>query len=229
MTTELWPRNPTGCGAFDFPVACTVMKMNDQFEYVAAEIENLDEEIREKGLPDDLREVWQVETNVGTWCVPRTTAEFLYQLVLIKRPKTILELGTSIGYSTIWLAAAAKEVGGEVATIEMEPYKVESAEAFIARAGVADAVRLINGKIGDVLETWDEPVEFVFMDANKRGYFEYIKQLEPLLPSGSVIVADNVLDMGDKMQDYLDYVKTSEKYSSTLLEIDHGLMISVKK
>ncbi len=205
------------------------MKLNDQFESVAREMEALDDEFRTHGIPERFKEQWNVSHNVGVWNVPRSTAEFLYQLILIKRPKLIVELGTSIGYSTIWLAAAAKEVGSEVLTIEIESYKVESASEYISRAGVADAVRQIHGNIGEVLDGFEERTDFVFMDANKRSYLEYIKKMEPYLNPGAVVVADNVMDMRDKVEDYLEYVSTDEKYSSHELEMDHGLMISVKK
>lgn len=203
--------------------------MASDFDLVSAEIEALDKQIRTDGLPNWLRMKWGVETNVGTWSVPRSTAQFLRQLVLIKQPKAILELGTSIGYSTIWLASGAKEVGGEVVTIEKEAYKTETADEYILRAGVADAVRQIQGDIGEVLGGWEEPVDFLFIDANKRGYLKYLKQLEAHLAPNAVVVADNAIDMAEQMRDYLDYFKENEQYSSYLLEIDHGLMISIKK
>lgn len=205
------------------------MKISPKFDKVAKEMEALDERIRFDGLPDDVREAWGVETNVGTWSIPRTTAEFLYQLVLMKSPKVILELGTSIGYSTIWLAAAAKEIGGHVHTIEKAPYKFDSAKAYINRADVGEAVTQLQGDIREVLQEWSKPVDVIFMDANKRGYLGYIKQLEPFLQSGSMIVADNAIDMAANMEDYAKYMHTSDEYHTTLLHLDHGLLISIKK
>ena len=205
------------------------MKLNEQFESVAQEMETLDTVIREQGLPDEVRARWGVTNNPGTWCVGRKTAEFLFQQVLTKRPKLVLELGTSIGYSTIWLAAAAKEVGGEVATVEKETYKMEMADEFIVRSGMSPVVRQIQGDISDVLDGWEEPVDFVFIDAGKRGYLSSLKKLEPWLNEGAVIIADNMTDMQKQVQDYIDYVTTDEKYHSTLIDIDHGLMISIYK
>jgi len=203
------------------------MFINEQFESVAKELEALDVEFRTNGIPARFMEKWNVSHNVGTWNVPRQTAEVLYQLVKIKKPKTILELGTSIGYSTMWLAAAAKDIGAAVNTIDIEEYKVETAREHLERAGVSESVNQIHGDIGEALETWDQELDFVFMDANKRSYLSYLKTIEKHLSPGALVVADNVTDMKLQVEDFLDYVKSDENYSSLLLPIDHGLMLSV--
>lgn len=193
------------------------MKLSKQFLKVSVQLEKLDKKFRKTG-----------EKGLRLWSVPRSTAELLRLLVLTKKPKTILELGTSGGYSAMWLASAAAEIKAKVFTIEMSPLKVAMARENLINSGMMKYVTIIKGDLYTTLPAWNKPIDFLFIDANKKNYLRYLKQLEPHLNKGALIVADNCSDFGDWMKDYLKYVQTSPKYASTLLEMDHGLMISVK-
>lgn len=207
----------------------------DNFEIICKEIEVLSKKIRDEGNSDnvnpaDYPNLKLPEARFFLWAVPRTTAEFLYDLVLEKKPKVILELGTSSGYSTIWFAKAAKTYSGKVYTMEKEDSKIEMAKGVFEFAGYEDDIDLQHGYILDLLDHWDQPIDLLFIDAEKRFYKNYLEICEKFLKPGSIVVADNILDFGDWMNGYREYVESSEKYDSKLIEMDHGLLISeVKK
>lgn len=170
--------------------------------------------------PDDM---------VRMWSVPKTTAEFLNMFVGKNKPETILELGTSSGYSTLYLAAAAREYGGKVLTIEMAQPKIDIAQSYFDRVGFADDITIMKGKVSDILHSWESPVDLVFLDADKPNYLTYIKQVEPHLAPGAVVIADNAVDFAYLMPDYIAYMQDSGAYVTELIELDNGLLISYKK
>jgi len=125
--------------------------------------------------------------------------KFLHLLARIRGARNILEIGTLGGYSTIWLARALP-AGGRLVTLEADPAHAEVARANIVRAGLADAVEL---RLGPALGTLPRlvaegrgPFDFVFIDADKEGYPDYLEWSLRLSRPGTVIVADNVVRKG---------------------------------
>lgn len=200
-----------------------------KFFRVARRLETLNKTFVIKGKPSGYKHIWTPKNEIRLWSVPRQTAEILNLLVLIKKPKIILELGTSAGYSTIWLALAARDIGGKVYTAEISKLKTAMAKEHFKEAGLCDYIEVIEGDIADVLKKWRKKTDFVFLDADKHNYLRYLKQLESNLAKGAVLVADNAINFRNLMEDYLRYVSKSPKYHSYLLRIDNGLMISIKK
>ncbi|MEX0649802.1 MAG: class I SAM-dependent methyltransferase [Candidatus Andersenbacteria bacterium] len=201
---------------------------DSKFEKATKELEQL---ALSYSVPKDTKgyeEVWVPGESIKMWSVPRRTAELLRKYVLEYKPKVILELGTSSGYSTIWLASGAKEYGGKIYTVEMARPKIEIARKYIKETEMEDVVEITEGKIADVLKNWEKPIDFVFLDADKMNYKPYIDQIEPHLNKGAIVIADNAIDFAHLMKDYLTYVQESGKYKSELLNIDNGLMVSVK-
>lgn len=193
----------------------------DQFEAVCKDLEEKDHLAalaHEKG-----------EQAMRYWSISRQIALTLSVIISHHRPQTILELGTSAGYSTIWFAHTAQQYGGKVYTMERDPLKIPLAQDTFARVGLTSHITLMEGEIRDLLQTWDKKIDFLFIDANKKKYLTYLKQLEPFFVSGTIIAADNIINRADMLQDYVDYVTTSPLYTSTLLSVDTGVMISVKK
>lgn len=180
-----------------------------------------------KGIPDEYKGIWTPKNEIRAWAIPRQSAQLLKLLVLMSKAKTVLELGTSFGYSTIWLASALYYRGGKLYTIELAKPKIRGAKQYFKKAYLEKIICQIEGNISDVLKKWNRKLDFVFMDADKMNYYSYLKKIEPHLNPGSVIVADNACDYGYLMKDYLKYVTKNSKYYSFLMKIDHGLMISV--
>lgn len=199
-----------------------------KFLKICDELEKLNETFLIKGVPEEYKEIWVPNNEIKLWQIPRTSAEVLKCFALANKSKVILELGTSAGYSAIWLASAARQFDGKVYTIELAKPKIEMAKKYFEKAKLNKFIEQIEGKISEVLEHWNKKIDLVFLDADKHNYLAYIKQFEPFLIKGSVIIADNASDFDHLMKDYLEYVSKSAKYHSFLLNIDHGLMISVK-
>jgi predicted O-methyltransferase YrrM len=144
------------------------------------------------------------------------------------KPKRVLEVGTLIGYSAILMG---RELGkkSRIITIENHAEEAKAAEENIRRAEIPPKVQVIAGDAIQVLPTLKDSFDFVFIDADKTEYFDYLRLIENKLRKGSVIVADNAGFFARQMKDYLDYVRTSGKYSSRFVQVgDDGLEISVK-
>jgi predicted O-methyltransferase YrrM len=131
--------------------------------------------------------------------VSPTQGKLLHLLALLRGARTILELGTLGGYSTIWLARALP-AGGRLITLEAEPRYAEVARAAVARAGLADVVEI---RVGEALQTLPQlvsegsgPFDLVFLDVDKSGNPEYLAWALRLTGRGSLIVADNVVRGG---------------------------------
>lgn len=195
---------------------------------VLGELERLDREWVVKGVPEAYKMIWVPKNEVRLWSVPRTTGQLLRTLVLAHKPKTILELGTSAGYSTLWLASAAAQYGGAIHTVEATQPKIDMARTYFERSGLSAAIHQIHGMAADVLRDWKAPIDFFFLDADKENYLAYLKAIEKQLRPGALIVADNATDFGPLMTDFLSYLRTNKRYESELIELDHGVFVAVK-
>lgn len=171
------------------------------------------------------------------WSVGRKTAEVLESLVALRRAKTVLEIGTSAGYSTLFLANGVRKQHGQVYTIESLPQKVAIAKENFKKAGLNN-ITLIAGDALSVLSGWRHgKVDFVFLDADKERYGMYLQYLLPIMNKDALIVADNINDYGHLMEDYLQKVsgthlpksRTDKRVKSYYLAaLENGLMITRK-
>jgi predicted O-methyltransferase YrrM len=169
------------------------------------------------------------ETVSMLWSCSRATGAFLHTMVLSHRPMLILELGTSIGYSTLWMADACKKAGGRIKTIECLPIKVELARRNFAACGVEDIVDVEAANIMDVLDNWQGPgPDMVFMDPAKQWQKAYLSRLKKIMPAGGLLITDNAFDNHDIIEEYLHDLQ--DGYFSVFAGIDTaGTIISVKK
>jgi predicted O-methyltransferase YrrM len=152
--------------------------------------------------------------------------ELLYVLALARRPSTIVEFGASLGFSTIHLAAAARDLGdARVITTEMEPDKASAARENLAEAGLEDLVDL---REGDALETLRDvgPVDLLFLDGWNNLYVSVLDLLEPKLSPGALVIAD--LSEGDPEQvPYCERVHDpAGGYVSVEVPLDAGVVVS---
>ena len=136
-------------------------------------------------------------------------AEFLADLVQKAGPSLIVECGTAIGYSGLWMVAELESAGkGRLITVEIDTERAHEAQGNFRRADVAD---LIDSRIGDateVLETIREPVDFLLLDNNYSNYFPCFRAIESRLTDGATVVADNVGIGAAGMADYLNHVRS---------------------
>ena len=154
----------------------------------------------------------------------------LYTLVRASRPATVVEFGTSFGISTIHLAAAVRDnAAGHVVSTELNAAKVARARSNLAEAGLADLVTILEGDALETLAGLPGPVGFVLLDGWKRLYLPVLRLLEPRLPPGALVVADDTVSMAAEMTDYLSYVRDpAHGYLSVSFPESDGLEITCR-
>ncbi len=158
--------------------------------------------------------------------VARTTGQFLFSLVVSGNSTRILEIGGSRGYSTAWLAAAARTVGGRVLSLELDPLKCEAWRRTIGEAGLGDWADLVEGDAHAALAGLAGPFDLVFLDAEKDDYERLFGLARPLLELGAVVVADNILSHPDPLALYAAARQADPTLESVTLPLDRGLEVS---
>lgn len=155
------------------------------------------------------------------------TGQLLQLLAGALDKPNILELGTSYGYSTIWLGAAAKASGGKVTTVELADYKSAYAADMAAQAGLGDHVDFHVGDALALIEALPHGIDFVLLDLWKDLYVPCLEAFYPKLNPGAVIVADNMLRPGgEAVQAYGRAVRAMPGIASVLLPVGAGIEIS---
>lgn len=168
------------------------------------------------------------ETQKSFWNIDRPTANFLNMLIKLYGAKNGLEIGTSNGYSGIWISKALKQNGGKLTTIEYYEKRIVLAQEHFKICKVDDVITIKQGSAKDVLKTLTEPYDFVFIDANKREYIEYFEIINPLVKKGGIITADNILSHAEKVKTYVDVVSAHPDYQTQLIPFEAGLLVSYK-
>ena len=167
------------------------------------------------------------KTHDGYYNISADTGEFFYILVLISKAKNVLEVGTSNGYSTIWLGEAAKQNKGKITTIEISEHKVKMAAYNFKRAKLSN-IKIVHGDALEEIQKLKGNFDFLFLDAVKEDYINYFKLVYPILTKGAVIVADNAIMFEKYMRDYLIYVKNHKDLRSVLVPIGSGVEFTLK-
>ena len=178
------------------------------------EVEDADE--RERGVERELR----------SRQVARTTGQFLFALVAPQTDCEVLEIGGSRGYSTIWLAAGVRYLGGRVLSLEADPAKCEAWRANIAQAGLEDTAELVEGDAFETLPTIDDVFDIVFIDAEKEDYELLFDLARDKVEPGALFVADNVLSHADPLADYSRHRQADPTLESVTVPLDRGLELS---
>jgi len=157
------------------------------------------------------------------WNIDEESAHLLFMLVLIHQSKYLLEIGTSNGFSTFWLAAAALRTQGTVHTIEVDTKRYE-----MAKKNLIELPNIIqyHARAEDILASFEPGIDFLFIDAGKPGYIDYLKTLEDKLAPQAVVVADNICSHPETTAAYRNYIKASPVYISMVHNINAGLQIA---
>ena len=164
----------------------------------------------------------------GYYNIPADTGEFFHILALISKAKNILEVGTSNGYSTIWLGEAVKQNKGKVTTIEISEHKVKMAHEHFKRAKLDKTIKIVHGDALKEIPKLKGTFDFLFLDALKEDYINYFKLAYPKLTKNAIIVADNAVMFEKYMKDYLLYVRNNKNLRSVLVPIGSGVEFSLK-
>lgn len=160
--------------------------------------------------------------------IPPQSAEFLHALLLAGRYTSAVEIGTSFGFSGLWLGAALQRHGGTLLTFEIDDKKVAFAREAFERAGLAQTIRVVHGDAREVLAPHNGPFDFAFVDAVKSQSVEYLERLWPKLTPRAVLVADNATSHETELSPYLAHVRSHPELYSTLVPIGSGLELSVR-
>ncbi|MCH5253978.1 MAG: O-methyltransferase [Lachnospiraceae bacterium] len=182
------------------------------------------------------------ETNVP---IIRTEMQsFIKLLLAMKKPASILEIGCAIGFSTLLMSEYAPE-GCRITTIEKYEKRIPIAKENFKRAGKEDCITLLEGDAQDWLKKLDGTYDFIFMDAAKGQYINFLPDILRLMKEGSLLLSDNVLQDGDviqsryavtrrnrtihtRMRDYLYELKHHPQLKTAILPVGDGLTLSVK-
>jgi predicted O-methyltransferase YrrM len=161
--------------------------------------------------------------------VGREAGILLYLLVTGAQSKRILELGSSYGYSTVWLAAAARTTGGKVLSCELRDFKIEHARQALTRAGLSSRAEFHMGDALETLKTLPGPFDFVLLDLWKDLYLPAFDLLYPKLAPGAIVIADNMLlpeIVRPQADAYRKKVRSMGNLDSVLVEVGNGIEIT---
>ena len=170
------------------------------------------------------------KTQKDFWNIPRKTAVLINTFIKMMGVKSALEIGTSNGYSVIWIAKALKQTGGKLTTIEYYDKRQSVAIENFKKCGVNNIVRPLQGSACDIIESFtsDEKFDFVFIDANKREYVKYFELIKPHLTEKALIVADNITSHAEKVQTFIDAVDADDEFQYEIVEVPGGILVAYK-
>ncbi len=198
----------------------------------------------EKPNSEILTEIEQAAHKDLVPIIRKEMESFLRVILTIKHPKEILELGTAIGYSAILMSECCD---AKITTIENYEKRIPIARENFEKAGKSDQIELLEGDAMEVMKTLPkEKYDFIFMDAAKAQYINYLPEVMRLLNPGGVLITDNVLQDGDliqskfvvrrrdrtihkRMREFLETVKHDERLETSIVPIGDGIVMAVKK
>lgn len=204
----------------------------------------LDELIPGRGeFLDELRRKSALEESYAP-IVQKSTEQFIVTLLKLIKPERVLEVGTAVGYSAILMAENLPE-NSSIITIERYKKHADIAVDNIFAAGYEKKIKVIEGEAAEVLHWLDGGFDFIFLDAAKGQYIEFLPDIMRLLKSGGVLLSDNILYHGmvedeekvihrkitivKRLKMYLDEIMTNEALTTSIIPVGDGVALSVKK
>ena len=191
--------------------------LDDRVRAVLARLEREDADERAAGVARERR----------ARQVAPATGQFLFALVAPQTDCEVLEIGGSRGYSTVWLAAGARLLGGRVLSLEQDPAKCEAWRRNIAEAGLEEWAELAEGDAFATLERIDDVFDVVFLDAEKEDYERLFGLARRRVEPGALVVADNVLSHEDTLGAYARARQRDTTLESVTVPLDRGLELTV--
>ena len=165
----------------------------------------------------------------GSMSVPPQDGRILRLLTETIGAKHVVEIGTSVGYSGLWIALALTSTGGKLTTFEIDPSRAAKARENFARAGVSNIVTIVEGDAHETVKQIQDPIDLLFLDADKEGYIDYLNQLLPRVRPGGLIVAHN---MNERMAHplYVQAITTNPALETVFINMEtSGIGITMKK
>ena len=180
-------------------------------------LEELDSLDREDGTPQ-LQRLRQI---------PPVTGKFLALLCVSTPNGGVLEVGTSGGYSSLWLSLACRERGDHLTTFEIMEEKIARANETFEAAEVNDQIQLIHGDAREVINGYSD-IAFCFLDAEKDIYIDIYEKVVPNLVSGGILTADNVINHADKLADFVAQAEDDPRVDALVVPIGKGILVCRK-
>jgi predicted O-methyltransferase YrrM len=191
--------------------------LDERVRAVLERLEREDAEERDRGLPSEQR----------ARSVAPTTGRFLFALVAPQNACEVLEIGGSRGYSSIWLAAGVRMLGGHVLSLEQDPAEWEAWRRNVTDAGLGEWADLVEGDAFETLPAIEDVFDVVFLDAEKDDYERLFALAREKLEPGAVVVADNVLSHEETLGAYSRARQEDPTLESLTVPLDRGLEVSV--
>jgi caffeoyl-CoA O-methyltransferase len=141
----------------------------------------------------------------------------------------IVEIGTYNGYSALWFCLALRTTGGKLTTHEIDPKNAAAARENLKKAGVENLVTLVEGDAHETVARLKEPIDILFIDADKPGYADYLKKLLPLVRPGGLILAHNTTNTARQMPDYFKAVTSDPSLDTFFIKEGVGVGVTLKK
>jgi predicted O-methyltransferase YrrM len=191
--------------------------LDERVRATLARLESEDAAEREAGLPAAQR----------SRAVVPTTGRFLFALAASQAGVEAVEIGGSRGYSSIWLAAGARVLGGRLVSLERDPVKCTAWRENVTEAGLEEWAELVEGDAHETLARTEDTFDLVFLDAEKDDYEALYALARPLLEPGGIVVADNVLSHVETLGAYSAARQADPTLSSVTVPLDRGVELSV--
>jgi caffeoyl-CoA O-methyltransferase len=173
-----------------------------------------------------------LEENKSKWRdlnVPYEDGQALYDLIVKNKYKSAVEIGTSTGHSTIWIAWALSKTGGKVITIEIDEERHKEALANLKAVGLSEFVDARLADAHELVKSLKGPFDFVFSDADKGWYTQYFKDVEPKLVVGGCFTAHNVNSNFSGIREFMEYVRSQKNFETSLAGVDEDISVSYKR
>lgn len=182
----------------------------------------------EKQILDVIAEVGRHQ-RAGNMIVPEEDGRLLRAWAEAVGAKHVVEIGTSVGYSGLWFSLVLKKTGGKLTTFEINETRAAQAKKNFEEAGVSDIVTIVLGDAHETVKQINEPIDVLFLDADKPGYIDYFEKLSGFVRPGGVVIAHN---MTPRMADprFVKAITTNPEYETVFLHMEGaGVSVSVKK
>lgn len=193
---------------------------------------------------DVLRELEEYAAKNNVPIVQKETRRFLELMITLKKPNSILELGTAIGYSAILMNISSNGIS-EITTVERDKNMIEIAAKNLEKYGFQDKINILEGDCLEILQNLEGSFDLIFIDAGKGHYNHFFPYCKKLLSNDGVIIADNVLFRGmvaskellvrrkitivKRMKSYLELISDDDDFVTSVLPMGDGIAVSVRR
>ena len=188
---------------------------------------NLDEllsELESYGGENDARATKRSEKLLN---ITRDTGEFLAVILKAIGARSVLEIGTSNGYSTLWLASSIPD-SGSVTTLEIVPHKIRMARQNFQRANLEHKINLLEIPAGEYFKTLDTQFDLVFLDANRSEYMGFADEAMAAVRPQGLLVCDNAVSHASELEEFFTYIKNSGSFTCCLVPVGKGEFVACK-